>query len=227
MSLSGEILEAIVPDALSKSDTSPLDVVIHCLGQLMHARDPITYQHSKRVGILTGLIAQAVGIDEHASARLASASVLHDIGKAVLPLEIISKPTSLTREEWVLVKSHPVIGHTVLADSGDPLMDIAAELALQHHEHFDGTGYPYGLSGEEISLPSRILGICDVYDALRRDRPYRKGVSHDEALNIITVGDGRTSPKHFDPQVLRAFILHSRHIKDAFEHAKSLDNPFV
>jgi len=227
MPLRKESHEKIVSQELSENDGSPLDIVKHCLGQLIDARDPITHQHSKRVGTLTKLVAQAVGVDERASARLGNVAALHDIGKAVLPLEIISKPTGLTREEWELVKCHPTIGHTVLAGSGDPLMDIAAELALQHHEHFDGSGYPYGLSGDEISLPSRIITICDVYDALRRDRPYRRGIDHDETMNVITVGDGRTSPSHFDPKVLSAFILQSRQIQHSFELAKSLSDPFI
>lgn len=227
MPLQKKTHEEVVSQALSENDSSPLDAVKHCLGQLIGARDPITHHHSKRVGTLTMLVAQAVGIDEHASVRLGNAAALHDIGKAVLPLEIISKPTDLTREEWQLVKCHPIIGHTVLADSGDPLMDIAAELALQHHEHFDGSGYPYGLSGDKISLPSRIIGICDVYDALRRDRPYRQGIDHDQAMNVITVGDGRTSPSHFDPKVLSAFLLQSRQIQHSFEHTKSLSDPFI
>lgn len=219
--------ENMALDANSERLEVPLDAVIHCMGRLMRARDVITYQHSKRVGVLTELVAHALGVDEQTCKQVANAAGLHDIGKAVLPLEIVSKPTKLTAEEWLMVKRHPIIGHTILAESGDPLMNLAAEIALMHHERFDGSGYPQGLAGNEIGLPARIVGICDVYDALRRDRPYRKGVNHNEAMQIISIGDGRTSPAHFDPDVLDAFTRIGHQIKHAFEEAVSLNDPFV
>ncbi len=160
----------------------------------------------------------ALGLPGSECADIANAALLHDIGKIVVPLEIISKPTSLTNEEFQIVKTHCVIGETVLSGTGDPLLALAAEIALHHHEKFNGTGYPNGFRGEDIPLPGRIVGICDVYDALRRDRPYRPGSAHDETISIITIGDGRTSPGDFDYRILKVFLHNSARIENMYKN---------
>jgi putative two-component system response regulator len=147
----------------------------------------------------------ALGVSPDDAYRFAQATVLHDIGKLAVPIDLLQKSTPLSPEEFALIRTHAQVGHGILQIPDDPMMMLAAEIALSHHERYDGTGYPRGLSGEAIPLPAQIAAICDTYDALRQDRPYRRGLAHDDAMGVITLGDGRTKPEHFAPRVLSAF----------------------
>lgn len=162
--------------------------------------------HQSRVGALSKVVALHMGLTTIQASKLAAAAVLHDIGKVFVPAQHIQKPGSLNDDEWAVVRQHPVWGHAILAPCQHPVLRLAAVIALQHHEYWDGSGYPYRLCGEQISLEARIVTICDVYDALRHDRPYHQAIGHEEAVRIIERGDGRARPEMFDPAVQGAFL---------------------
>jgi len=128
------------------------------------------------------------------------AALLHDIGKVGIPLSILDKPGALDDEEYAMIKKHPSIGARILEPIGS-YKDIVP-MVLQHHERFDGKGYPSGLSGNEIDIGARILSVADVYDALKSDRPYRKGWALERVVDLITEEAGR----QFDPVVVEAFL---------------------
>ena len=125
------------------------------------------------------------------------------IGKLHIPPEILRKPGKLSAEEWEVIKNHPLYAIRILG--GAPRLEVARQIALSHHERWDGSGYPSGLKGEEIPLPARIVSICDIYDALRCKRPYKPAFDHVTSYQIITEGSDRTMPGHFDPTVLAVF----------------------
>ena len=161
--------------------------------------------HHSRVAALSRFLALQMGLGPSQASLIADAAALHDIGKLFVSVSYLHKPGALNEDEWEIVRQHPVWGHAMLSPCQHPSLRLAAMVALQHHENWDGSGYPHGLSGEDIAIESRIVSICDVYDALRDDRPYRSGISHDEAVRVIERGDGRTHPTMFDPAVLQAF----------------------
>ncbi len=224
--LSDDLTE-IYANAPAKLGDTLVDSTITCLTKLLEVRDPITHAHSERVSQLAFLVSGAMQLSGPRCLEIEKATLLHDIGKLAVPLEIISKPTGLTPEEVALARTHCVLGETILSGTDYPVLDLAAEISVQHHEHFSGSGYPHGLSGDEISLPARIVSLCDVYDALRRDRPYRPGLDHAGAMRIIIAGDGRTSPDHFDPDVLRHFLLVGRRVEEHYLKSEDAQHPFI
>jgi HD-GYP domain-containing protein (c-di-GMP phosphodiesterase class II) len=130
---------------------------------------------------------------------------MHDVGKIKIPASILLKEGSLTREEKELMMMHPVYGEKILGDS--PRLHVAREIALSHHENWDGSGYPNGLAGEDIPVAGRIVKIADVYDALRSKRSYKGPLSHQESLRVFREGDERIDPgAHFDPVLLKTFF---------------------
>jgi len=161
--------------------------------------DDYTYLHSMAVCGLMISLGKKLGLEADQLRRVGMAGLLHDVGKAAVPLAILNKPGKLSDDEFAVMREHPIVGAQMLmdADAGYDLLDVA----LHHHEKFDGSGYPHGLRGEEITLYARMSSVCDVYDALTSHRPYRKGWTPAEAMHNMLSWRG-----HFDPAVLHSFV---------------------
>jgi putative two-component system response regulator len=158
--------------------------------------------HVQRVGRASALIAQRLHLDDDFVHRLRYAAPLHDIGKIAIPDAILRKPGALTLDEWDVLKTHTTIGAEMFAGSRSPILQMAEEIALYHHENWDGTGYTPGLSGEDIPLAARIVGAADVFDALTHERPYKRAWSIEEAAEEMETMRG----SKFDPSVLDAMF---------------------
>lgn len=199
-------------------------VGIHALAELIELKDSYTGGHLKRVAEYSRLIANELKKMKHSKWKeyinskyiedLGESSILHDIGKVGIPDKILFKPGKLSDSEFDLMKSHTTIGGETLEKAIKELdvdyLKLGKEIALYHHERYDGTGYPEGLKGEEIPLSARIVALADVYDALTTSRPYRKALSHDKAYKIITVIMGASV---FDPDILNIFIKNASKFK--------------
>jgi len=180
-------------------------------------KDEETGSHVRRISYYTEEIASALGMNAGFCETIRYASPMHDVGKIAIPDAILQKPGVLNTDEWEIMKSHTTLGAQLISSGDSPYLQMGAEIALHHHERWNGGGYPEGLKGQLIPISARIMNICDQYDALRSERPYKQALSHGSTLEIITVGDGRTMPTHFDPDVLAAFRRCAGRFRDIFE----------
>lgn len=163
--------------------------------------DDYTYMHSVAVCALMVALARQLGLDAVQTRSAGLAGLLHDLGKAVMPMAVLNKPGKLTEAEFTVIKSHPVEGHKMLL-GGINVDPMALDVCLHHHEKTDGSGYPKGLKGEEISLFAKMGAVCDVYDAITSNRPYKSGWDPAESLRKMA----EWTRGHFDPRVFQAFV---------------------
>ncbi len=196
--------------------THTRDSVIQAVAYLAESRDRTTGEHIFKTQRYTAVLASHIAarhpkfLSEEEVSLLAQASALHDIGKVSVPDAILTKKGALSAEEWEIMKQHTLRGAeaiqtTIEMIGSNPLLEKAYEICLYHHEKYDGSGYPAGISGEHIPPSAAVVALVDVYDALVSERQYKKAFSHDKAVRIILEGDERTSPSHFNPLVLSAF----------------------
>ena len=172
------------------------------LSKAAEHRDPETGQHLLRMANYSRLIARELGLSECEQVLILDAAPMHDIGKVGTPDMILLKPGRLNEEEFFIMKQHAVSGYNILSNSYSLLIQTASIVALNHHEKFDGTGYPNALKGEEIPFYARIVAVADVFDALTSERPYKKAWSLDDASQFLRDNSG----SHFDPKCVEAFF---------------------
>lgn len=172
------------------------------LAKAAEFRDPETGSHIHRMAHFSAMIGRELGLDHATCDMLLAAAPMHDVGKLGTPDAILLKPGRLTPDEFEIMKRHASIGHEILKDSASPVLRMAAEIALTHHEKFDGSGYPGGLAGEGIPLIGRIVAVADVFDALTSARPYKRAWTLEDARGFLEQGRGA----HFDPACVDVFL---------------------
>jgi putative two-component system response regulator len=214
-----EVLDQRVKERTADLQDSYLETICTMTRAAEH-KDEDTGAHVQRISSSCRKLAMFLALDEEFIDKIFFASPMHDIGKIGIPDHILLKPGSFTPDEWEIMKEHTVIGGRILGDSKSPYLVMGAEIALNHHERWNGGGYPNGKRGEAIPMAARIMGICDVYDALRSKRPYKPAFGHLKAIEIMINGDGRTQPEHFDPVVFKAFKENHQTFGDIFEAFK-------
>ncbi|KUJ72781.1 HD domain-containing phosphohydrolase [Thiomicrospira sp. WB1] len=196
-----QTLEAKVRERTEALETAQLEM-IYRLGRAAEYRDNETGNHVRRVSLFAQAIAEQLGMDQAYCDLIRIASPMHDVGKIGVSDTILLKPGKLNDDEYARMQSHVEIGGEILSNGQSELLKMAREIALTHHEKYDGKGYPHGLKGEDIPLSGRIVAIADVYDALTSARPYKEAWPSDKAVALIE----REKGAHFDPQLVDAFL---------------------
>lgn len=185
-------------------------VIVSALGEVIEARSKETDGHVQRVAKISRFIGKQIGMMEKDLDLLESASPMHDVGKIGIPEDILHKPGKLTVEEFEIIKTHTSIGKDILDGSNKKLLQIACEIAHQHHERWDGKGYPHGLREDEISIFARVTMLADVYDALCSKRCYKEAWPRDRVNSYIM----SERAKAFDPQLVDIFTQHEEEIRN-------------
>lgn len=198
---SNQLLEERVQERTRELEVARIEMVER-LTQAAEFRDDATGRHTHRVAELSGWLAAALGLPRSDVERIRTAAPLHDAGKIAVPDAILLKPGPLTPEEMAVMQTHTTIGAQILSGGRSVEMMAAEQIALSHHERWDGSGYPQGLQGTAIPLDARIVAVADFYDALTSDRPYRPAWSREQAMEEIRRGAG----SHFDPEMAQAFL---------------------
>ena len=211
-----DVLEQRVRERTADLQDSHLETIF-TMTRAAEYKDKDTGEHVKRISFYCQELARMLGMDAEFVDRIFFASPMHDIGKIGIPDHILLKPGSLTPDEWLIMNSHASMGAMILGNTKSPYLKMGTEIALNHHERWDGGNKPDGKQGEAIPLAARIMNICDIYDALRSKRPYKPALDHLTAMNIITCGDGRTQPAHFDPAILAVFNQNHQTFRNIFE----------
>jgi putative two-component system response regulator len=196
-----KVLEEMVQIRTEELRSTRLQVVQR-LGMAAEYRDEETGNHILRMSHISALLARSIGWSAADCELMLNASPMHDIGKIGIPDAILLKPGKFAPHEWEIMKTHAVIGGKLLGGDDSDLMRMAQEIALSHHEKWDGSGYPNGLAGETIPQSGRIAALADVFDALTSERPYKKAWSVEDAVNLIRENRG----KQFDPALVDAFL---------------------
>jgi putative nucleotidyltransferase with HDIG domain len=194
---------------------------IRSLVGALEAKDPYTRGHSERVAKYAVIIGEASGLDSRALYDLEHAALLHDVGKLALPGVLLRKTGQLTDDEWIAVKNHPTTGAQMVQRI--PPLRRLAKAVEQHHERLDATGYPFGLDGDGLSAAARILAVADSFDAMTSDRPYRRGLSYEDAIAELI----RCSPGQLDREVVRTFIDASADMRSVDSISPSVDMTLV
>lgn len=196
-----KILEQKVEERTRELHETRLQVVRR-LGRAAEYRDNETGLHIVRMSKMAALLGKAKGMTDYEADLILNAAPMHDIGKIGIPDNILLKPGKFEPEEWEIMKTHAQIGADILSGDESDLLSMASEIALTHHEKWNGSGYPHGLKGEEIPLTGRLCAISDVFDALTSERPYKKAWSVENAVKLIQEESGQ----HFDPEIVELFI---------------------
>ena len=211
-----DVLEQRVSQRTADLQENYLETIFTMTRAAEH-KDEDTGAHVKRISYYCRDFSKMLGLNDAFIDNIFFSSPMHDIGKIGIPDHILLKPGGFTPDEWEIMKGHAAMGAKILGNSKSPYLRMGAEIALNHHERWDGGGYPNGKRGEEIPLAARIMNICDVYDALRSKRPYKPAFDHQKTVDIISNGDGRTRPEHFDPKIFYVFKQNHAAFNDIFE----------
>ncbi len=205
-------------ESLSDEIINTQKEIIYTMSEIAETRSKETGNHVKRVAEYSKLIALKLGINEQEAEMLKLASPMHDIGKVGIPDNILNKPGKLTPEEFEIMKTHAQLGYEMLKHSSKPILQAAAIVSKEHHEKYNGNGYPKGLKGEEIHIFARITAVADVFDALGSDRIYKKAWEDEKIFELFNSEKG----EHFDPKVIEALFHSLDEIKTIRERFKDI-----